>query len=403
MIYVTIKLPKIYHQMSLEDLLFSSVDAKFNSYVKNYNETSTRTYEFEKLSNKIESRTNVYYLVKKLEMFVNSHEDLYNIENRHSLYREFYIPKKSGGLRKIDAPNAELMNALRELKTIFEQDFGALYHTNAFAYIKKRSTLDAVKRHQYNESNWYGKYDLHNFFGSTTLDYVMYMLSMIYPFNMVINTVRGKEMLAKALDLAFLDGGLPQGTPISPLITNLIMIPVDYKLSQCLINYKKQKYIYTRYADDFIISSKYDFSFREIENLIVDTLKFFGAPFTINSKKTRYGSRSGRNFNLGVMLNTDNNITVGYKKKKQFQTMLFNYGMDRKNGVQWSKEDVQHMEGLRSYYHMVEGKTIDNIVSFVSQKIHADIMSMIKEDLGRKVSTSSENFISYEPFENFLF
>lgn len=384
MFYITKMLPVMYHQMSFENFLNADVyDDDVDTFVRNPRETSTRTEEVSEINDELNRKINVKFLTNKLNAFNEKYAGLSSVPDRHSLYREFRIPKRSGGLRKISAPNEELMETLRELKIIFERNFGALYHTNAFAYIKKRSTIDAVKRHQYNESNWFGKYDLHDFFGSTTLEFVLHMLSMIYPFNFVIDNAEGKAALAKALDLAFLDGGLPQGTPISPLITNVMMIPVDFKLTQILRDYKKQHFVYTRYADDFIISSKYDFKFREIESLIVDTLNSFGAPFTINAKKTRYGSRTGSNWNLGVMLNSDNKITVGYQKKRQFKTMLFNYAMDRKNGNAWPLEDVQHMEGLRSYYRMVEGEEIDNIVTQLSQKVGVDIIMSIKSDLGR--------------------
>ena len=191
--------------------------------------------------------------------------------------------------------------------------------------------------------------------------------------------------LTTALELAVLDGGLPQGTPISPIITNIMMIPVDYKLANILKNYNGQRFVYTRYADDFQITSRYDFSFREIENLICSTLAGFGAPFSINREKTRYGSANGRNWNLGLMLSAgDNgkiNITVGHKKKRQFKAMLTSYALDRKNGNPWDKNDVQVMEGLRSYYRMVEGATIDGIVDKIGEKFGIDIPAAIKEDL----------------------
>ena len=257
------------------------------------------------------------------------------------------------------------MAALRMLKTMFEDEFKALYHTSAFAYVKKRCTLDAVKRHQANESKWFGKYDLHNFFGSTTLEYVMHMFSMIFPFNLVIQREDGKAALEKALELAFLDGVLPQGTPISPTITNIMMIPIDFTLANALHDFNHQRFVYTRYADDFIISSRYTFSFREIEELIVETLSEFNAPFSLNREKTRYGSSSGRNFNLGVMLNAENKITIGHKKKKQFQAMLNNYVNDKKNGIDWEKSDVMVLEGSRTYSRMVEKENIDGLINHI--------------------------------------
>ena len=285
------------------------------------------------------------------------------------------------GYRRIDAPKYELSYALRQLKDIFEEKFNTLYHTSAFAYVKGRSTLDAIKRHQKNESRWFGKYDLSNFFGNTTVDFVVKMFSMIFPFSEIVKTKEGKEALETAISLCMLNGGLPQGTPISPMITNIMMIPVDFLLTKKLRNYNNQRYIYTRYADDFLVSSRYTFDFKEIEKIIVETLASFEAPFTIKKEKTRYGSSAGSNWNLGVMLNKDNNITVGYEKKRKFKAMLFNYAKDKQNGINWCLSDVQTLEGYRNYYKMIEGDVIDKIVEHVGSKVGTDILQMIKNDL----------------------
>lgn len=348
MVYITVRQSPIYHQMTLEEYLFQNYQTP---PVVNANIANTRTYEVENVSEHFSSKIGVEALIGKLVRFNNDTAEL-RAKERSELYETFYIPKKSGGLRRIDAPKAELMDALRRLKTIFEDDFHALYHTAAFAYVKKRSTVDAVKRHQKNSSKWFAKLDLHDFFGSTTLDYAISMFSMVFPFSEIVKEPQGEAALRTAMSLAFLNGGLPQGTPISPLITNVMMIPVDFKLSNTLRNFEKQSFIYTRYADDFIISSKYDFDVRSVEELVVSTLNSFGAPFTINASKTRYGSSAGRNWNLGVMLNKDNEITVGHKKKKQFQSMLHNYITDKNNGVAWERNDVQVMYGLHSYYRI---------------------------------------------------
>ena len=379
MTYITVRQSPMYHQMTLEEFLFQD---EARDVLLNDNTTNTRTYEVPFLTEYMvrKFRFDIPHLVEKLREFNDATASLRSVP-RHSLYEEFYIPKRSGGLRRIDAPCPELMDALRRLKTIFEEDFRALYHTAAFAYVKKRSTIDAVKRHQANESRWYAKYDLHNFFGSTTLDFMIRQFSMVYPFSEVVKSKYGLSQLMTALELATLDGGLPQGTPISPLITNIMMIPIDYKLSNKLRNFEKQRFVYTRYADDFLVSSRYDFSYREIEKLMVDTLQEFGAPFSINTKKTRYGSTAGSNWNLGVLVNANNEITVGHQKKRQFKAMLTSYVLDRRNGTAWDKHDIQIMEGLRSYYRMVEKDTIDEIVSKIGTKFGVDIPALIKEDL----------------------
>lgn len=369
--------PPMYRQMSIEELLFGTE----RPAVINDNTANTRTQSYENLPARFLTLCNVNRLINRLAEFNAATEHLRS-QDRASLYRTFHIPKSSGhGFRRIDAPNDELMNALRILKNILENDFHGLYHTSAFAYIRRRCTIDAVKRHQANESKWFGKFDLSNFFGNTTMEFVMNQFSMIFPFSEVVKVPRGKQELEKALELAFLNGGLPQGTPISPTITNIMMIPVDFVLANGFRNFNGKPFVYTRYADDFLVSCKYDFKCRDVQQFIVDTLKSFNAPFSLNPTKTRYGSSSGHNMNLGVVLNKDNEITVGYKTKKRFQAALTNYVLDRANGNPWPIEEVRTLDGLHNYYRMVEKDVIDKIVAHVGEKYNVDIVKLIREDL----------------------
>lgn len=378
MYYITVMQPPRYKQMTIEEYLFQTVDES-EPVAKNI--TNTLTYERERVSQRFRDSVDVGKLIRELHEFNERNAGLFAVEDRHALYRSFSIPKKTGGLRKINAPNETLMTALRDLKAMFETDFHALYHTSAFAYVKGRSTVDAVSRHQRNQSKWFGKFDFHDFFGSTTKQFVMKMFAMIFPFSEVLEDDEGRAELERALDLAFLDGGLPQGTPISPLITNVMMIPIDFRLSNTLRDFEKQSYVFTRYADDTIVSSQYDFNIGKIEQLIKDTLKEFDAPFSINEKKTRYGSSAGRNWNLGIMLNKDNEMTVGHKNKKRLQSMLHNYVTDRNAGVRWEKGDIQEMQGQISYYRMVEQDNIDAIIRHFNEKHGVDVMGLIKADL----------------------
>ena len=189
------------------------------------------------------------------------------------------------------------MGAQRELKLILEKTFRAntLYHTSAFAYVKGRCAVDAVRRHQKNESWWFAKLDFSNFFGSTTKEFVLKMLLQIYPFCQLSEVPDGRDELSKVIDIAFLDGVLPQGTPLSPLLTNIMMVPIDYALSNGFRDLNGQNFVYTRYADDLLISSRRDFKLREIEDYVANVLAEFEAPFHLKREKSRYGSRSGSN------------------------------------------------------------------------------------------------------------
>lgn len=387
MIYITVKQSPKYHQITLEELLFGNPIVEVNP-----NTANTRTYEVEHISDLMKEKLNysevkILALIKKLIDFNKETEDLRSVD-RKSLYYRFPIPKSSGGIRIINAPVDELQDALRKLKEFFEVDCGILYHTSAFAYVKGRNHLQAMKRHQKNESKWFLKTDISDFFGSTTLDFVMKMISMVFPVSEIVKYDTGKAELRKALELAFLDGGLPQGTVLSPTITTIMMIPIDYKLANGLRDFNHQRYVFTRYADDFTISSRYNFKFMDVKEYIERVLAEFDAPYILKREKTRYGSSAGANWNLGLMLNKDNEITVGHKRKKQFRVILENYVMDKKNNKTWALRDIQVLEGHRNYIRSVEEASLDAIVNYVNNKFSVDVVALIKEDI--KTATIQE-------------
>ena len=230
-------------------------------------------------------------------------------------------------------------------------------------------------------TRWFLKLDFHDFFGSSKPEFILAQLSLIFPYNEILAREDGREELTKALSLCYLNNGLPQGTPISPTLTNLFMIPVDHAIAKMSREHTPHL-IYTRYADDIILSSDLSFNWGDVQNAVLDIVNNkFHAPFTLNTNKTRYGSSAGRNWNLGVMLNNDNQITIGHSKKKVFKAMLFSFMNDEQNGNTWSLEDTQHLQGLISYYKMVEGETIETIIKSYSEKFHKDVEATIKEVL----------------------
>ena len=377
--YITAPAPEKMYQVSFDDILNGMNEAAFARQMENTHDTKT-VYR-ERTPQRLLDRVNIDAMITALHKFNERHIDLINTEDKSTLYRSFKIPKRSGGLRQINAPLDELMGALKELKFLFEKQLFASYHTAAFAYVKGRSTIDAVKRHQRNKSRWFLKLDFHDFFGSSKPEFILAQLSLIFPYNEILAREDGREELTKALSLCYLNNGLPQGTPISPTLTNLFMIPVDHAIAKMSREHTPHL-IYTRYADDIILSSDLSFNWGDVQNAVLDIVNNkFHAPFTLNTNKTRYGSSAGRNWNLGVMLNNDNQITIGHSKKKVFKAMLFSFMNDEQNGNMWSLEDTQHLQGLISYYKMVEGETIETIIKSYSEKFHKDVEATIKEVL----------------------
>lgn len=286
----------------------------------------------------------------------------------HRHYDTFRIPKKSGGWRVINAPDNELSHFLYEIKDLLEYGLKIQNHEAAYAYTKNRSTKTAVEAHQKNESWWFLKLDMKDFFPSMTKSFVMQQLEETFPIGILLhNNFEWAERFSKCLDYAFLDGGLPQGTPLSPTLTNICMIGIDDTIMRMLWE-RKSRFVYTRYADDIIISSPYKFDYKDIVNEINNILHNFNAPFRVNPEKTRFGSRCGKNWNLGLMLNKDNKITLGHKKNQRFRAMLHQMMLDYKSGKRYTRQEKEEFLGQISYFKSIDPETTNEVIRRYERK-----------------------------------
>ena len=293
-------------------------------------------------------------------------------ENYEEQYYEFRIPKRSGGLRTINAPNTEFKQALTEVKDLFENKIKCLPHDCAYAYVKNRSTIHALEKHQQNNSNWYLKLDLQDFFPSCTPEIIYDRLMQLFPFYYIGNESRAR--LRRIIQICCLHNGLPQGTPMSPLLTNLVMVSYDYEIYRKLVRRNGQHFVYTRYADDILISSQTHFDWQTLQTELAEILQ----PFRIKTQKTRYGSKAGQNWNLGLMLNKDNKITLGHRKIKLLNAMINNFLKDFSNNIRWSRDDTYALQGQVGYWQHIDEQYCAHIIEKYERKYNQNYKQAIK-------------------------
>lgn len=379
MIYVTVKQHRKPKQLKWEDVLFETVSP--NQLNVESDSTATVTRQMEAVPINVLNKVDVSQMIYALRRFNEDNKALFE-KDRESMYSTFYIPKATGGFRRIDAPCDELKHAMSRLASILTDTCGVLYHTSAYAYIPGRCVQDVAKKHVKAKSQWYLKTDLSGFFPSTTLEFAMKMLSMVFPLSEVVKYEEGKEQLQKALSLGFLNGSLPQGSPLSPTLTNMIFLPIDFKLAN---EFAKRKLVYTRYADDTHISAEERFPYKSVIKFMTDTFKEFGAPYTIKDEKTHFGSFKGQNWMLGMMLNGNYDITVGYRAKKYFKAALCSFILDTKNKKYWELGDVQHLQGELNWYMQVEPEYFASVVDKANKKWGVDVRKMMKAYISGRI------------------
>ena len=290
-------------------------------------------------------------IIAKLTVLYQEYSELCSayhlaVDDNHTMYHEFTIPKASGGYRTICAPCDELKDIQRRLLKIFTKDLKCLPHNAVHGFTKRRNCKTALMCHQKNESNWFCKLDIKNFFPSCTSITLAKTLLNIYPFN-----VLGLLYIQEIIRMCTRSGDLPsnpltQGAPTSPYLANLMLLEVDYNIySYC----KQHDLIYTRYADDMLISSRKTIDIVAVQNKVREELSAVGC--ALNGIKTRYGQCAGRNWNLGLMYNAEHDITVGHKHKKNMTHAVHNFLT--KPEVQ-TKEEQYRLLGELGYCYYIE-------------------------------------------------
>jgi len=163
------------------------------------------------------------------------------IHNPTSFYRDFKIPKRSGGKRTISAPYPSLLMCQN---WIYEHILKkAKLHHCSHAYRPKKSIISNAKEHLNTKALL--KMDMKNFFPSIPFNWVINYFSKLGYADNVAHSIAS---------LCCLSGGLPQGASTSPALSNILLRHLDsrlYKLS------KKYDLKYTRYADDLAFSGSY--------------------------------------------------------------------------------------------------------------------------------------------------
>jgi len=237
-------------------------------------------------------------------------------------YRTFEIPKRSGGKRTIRAPAEKLKVLQRNLAELLQDcvDELALEKKRrddaSHGFTRNRSIISNAARHR--RRRWVFNIDLADFFPSINFGRVRGYFIRSRDFEL---SPRVATILAQ---VACFEGSLPQGSPCSPVIANLIAHILDIRLIQLA---QEVGCTYTRYADDLTFStSKKAFpskiAFREMLDAsdshswlpgeeVTGIIERSG--FKINEKKTHMMYRSSRQNVTGLVVNKKVNVRWGYR------------------------------------------------------------------------------------------
>ena len=269
----------------------------------------TTTHDFLVLLNKIKMEElgdkGHPFTMPQLNYFINPKRNTRN-------YKTFTIPKKTGGERVISAPTKMLKSMLTYTNCILQAFYEAPDCVTGFVPLK--SVVDNAERHV--GMNYVFNADIKDFFPSIPQARVWGALKSV-PFNFheaIASAIAGLCCIEEVYQ-SDEDGKwkaryyLPQGSPCSPILTNIVCHNLDWKLSGLA---KRFHLRYSRYADDITFSSNHNV-YKEGGEFISEFRRIITEQhFVINEQKTRLQKRGQRQEVTGLIVSDRVNVTREY-------------------------------------------------------------------------------------------
>jgi RNA-directed DNA polymerase len=285
--------------------------------------------------------------------------------------RRVEIPKPDGGKRKLGIPTVTdrfIQQAIAQQLTLM---YDPTFSDCSYGFRPNRRQHDAVKRaRSYIQDGyrWVVDMDLEKFFDKVNHDRLMSILARKVEDKALLKLIR------KYLQAGVLEGGLvspnlegtPQGGPLSPLLSNIVLDELDKEL-------ERRGHQFVRYADDFHIYVKTRRSGERVMGSITTFIekklrlkvnrdksavsrpwkrKFLGFSFTWNKKapKIRLASQTIKRFKNRIREITSR------KKRISMETRL--------------KELNQYIVGWMGYYQLADTPSVfKNLESWVHRRL----------------------------------
>ncbi len=216
--------------------------------------------------------------------------------------RRVWIPKASGGERGLGIPNVIDRVVQEAVRLVLEPIYEPTFHAASHGFRPRRSCHTAIaeaKGHLEDGKEWVVDLDLEKFFDRVNHQRLMSKLAQRIAdgalLHLINRMLKAKVVLPEGI-VVRTDEGVPQGGPLSPLLSNIVLDELDQEL-------ERRGLTFVRYADDCNV---YVGSERAGKRVMASVVRFIEGRMrlTVNRAKSAVAMPEERHF-LGFRLRRD--------------------------------------------------------------------------------------------------
>jgi RNA-directed DNA polymerase len=260
------------------------------------------------------------------------------------------IPKPDGGVRKLGIPTVLDRFIQQAVMQVLQKRWDRTFSEHSYGFRPRRSAHQAVAQaQQYLAAGhrWVVDLDLEKFFDRVNHDKLMGQVAKRVTDKRVLKLLRALLTVGVMEDglVSPVDEGTPQGGPLSPLLSNLVLDELDREL-------ERRSHRFVRYADDCNI---YVRSARAGQRVMESVTRFIGQTLKlkVNREKSAVAKPQGRKF-LGFSFtrNREPKRRIAPKAKVRFKQRVRELTW-RTRGVsleEMTRELASYLRGWRSYF-----------------------------------------------------
>lgn len=260
--------------------------------------------------------------------------------------RTVEIPKPNGGTRQLGIPTISDRIVQQAMTKVLNDIFDPMFLDSSFGFRPKRSARQAISQAQQyvrDDRIWVVDIDLEKFFDRVNHDILMSRIARHIQDKSILKLIRSflnAGMMHNGV-CSRKEEGTPQGGPLSPLLSNIMLHELDQEL-------EKRKHSFCRYADDCNIYVRSEAAGKRvlssISNFIEKRLKL-----KVNTTKSAVDKVHNRKF-LGFRLRTNGDITVSPASLKRLKDKIRKV-TKRNRGISLERMIYELNNLVRGWFH----------------------------------------------------